>query len=74
MEAVVKKGYVVFWKNRTFAGGDKLSSPIVEDVLKDQHWKVEVITPKKEKVKEVKQDIKEVVENRMIEGSEVKKK
>lgn len=75
MEAIVKKGYVTFWKNRTFVGGETISSPIVEDVLKDQHWKIEVVKSKKEKKeKEEEQELKEIIENKMMENNEVKKK
>jgi hypothetical protein len=77
----VRKGYVVFCNNSRIVEGGEIPLQFYDSVLKDQSWKVEEVSDgKKEEKRETgngnreKEEIKDIVVNRMIKDKEVKKK
>lgn len=77
---IVRKGYSVFCNSLRIAEGGEIPLQFYDMVLKDQAWKVEDKDGQKEKESEKsrdngkKEEIKDIVVNRMIKDKEVKKK
>ena len=86
MKATVRKGYIVFYRNNKYEAGSEIPASILKEVVENQSWKLEVSDGKeKDKIKssrdtdktkeqEQEKEIRELVSDRMIDGSTVKKK
>ncbi len=71
MKVIVRKGYVVRVRGKLYGEGTELPSPIINEVLKDQSWKVYTV---EEKVDGRKKENKKAKETETTEGAEDQKK
>jgi len=88
MKAIVKKGYVVHFKGKMYREGMEIPSSIVQEILKYQHWKVEVTDGNKKETEKGKTEgtattsgdgkkeekIEDITSNRMIKDDNVRKR
>jgi 23S rRNA pseudoU1915 N3-methylase RlmH len=83
-EAIVRKGYVVHWRNEFYREGVIIPPQILKEIENKQSWKLNIIEIKEDsngKTKENEESkkseetkIEDISTNRMVEDSLIKKR